>query len=183
MNTACSTPMTKTPLVSNRRKFIASSLQVGAGTLLAGATVEPAAIPAPSASSGSQASAEKRGPAPSLALVDFPSIPARVFIEHEKDFIFEADKAGARFSSNKAVVEFERDAGSGAAIRVACPNGPLSRVIARWETRSRKTRSISGMRGSAVMAICSGASCSPNASCPGILPRTMRQPGGRSCWE
>jgi len=57
-----------------------------------------------------------------------------VFIEHEKDVILPADKAGARFSSSKAVVQFD-ETPNGAAIRVACPSGPLSRVIARWPVR------------------------------------------------
>lgn len=126
--------MSEPPLHSNRRTFIANSIQIGAGSLLAGAAVEHGAVTDESASSAVQASSAKSGSTRSQALVDFPTLPARVFIEQESGFIPADHSAGTRYSSNKAVVQFE-EMPDGQAIRVACPNGPLSRVMARWEAR------------------------------------------------
>ena len=121
-------------LLSSRRTFIANSFQIGAGSLLAGAVVEQVALADPTASSAIQAPPAKSGSAQLQALVDYPRLPTRVFIEHDNGVIVAANRAGARYSSDKAVVQFE-EMPEGAAIRVACPNGPLSRVIARWEAR------------------------------------------------
>lgn len=126
--------MSEIPLVSNRRKFITNSLQAGAGSVLGAAAVERAGVAEPTASSALQSSAAQPGSARSQALSNFPSLPARVFIEHESGAMAVARRAGVRYSSEKAVVQFE-EMPDGAAIRVACPSGPLSRVIARWEAR------------------------------------------------
>jgi len=123
--------MSKTPLLSNRRRFIGNSLQVGAGAVLAGAVVGPAAGAARTAASARQAPSTNSGSARSQPLADFPAQPARVFIEHEKGVFVAAERAGARFSSSKAAVQFE-EMPDGTAVRVACPSGLLSRVIARW---------------------------------------------------
>ena len=126
--------MTETPLLSDRRTFIAKSLQLGAGSLLAGAAVEPLAVADPSASSALQASSAQSEAARPPTLVEFSTLPARAFIEHENGIIVPANRSGSRFSSAKAIVQFA-EVPDGAAIRVACPSGPLSRVIARWEAR------------------------------------------------
>lgn len=119
--------------LSSRRTFITDSLQIGAGALLAGAAVEQVAVADQTASSTLQAPSDKSPSARLHALVDFAPLPTRVFVEHDNGMV-EANRAGARFSSVKALVEFE-EVQEGAAIRVACPNGPLSRVVARWEVR------------------------------------------------
>jgi hypothetical protein len=119
--------------LSSRRTFITDSLQIGVGALLAGAAVEQVAVADQTASSTFQAPSDKSASARLHALVDFPPLPTRVFVEHDNGMV-EANRVGARFSSVKALVEFE-EAQEGAAIRVACPNGPLSRVVARWEVR------------------------------------------------
>ena len=66
--------------------------------------------------------------------MDLPRLPSQVFIQHDSGTFVTASRNGARFSSEKAVVQFEEMAG-GMAIRVACPSGPLSRVMARWDVR------------------------------------------------
>ena len=175
--------MSETPRHSNRRAFIANSIQIGAGALLAGAAVEHVAAADQPASLTVQASSAKSGSTQSQALVDFPTLPARVFIEHESGFIPADHRAGARFSSSKAVVQFE-EMPDGAAIRVASPHGPLSRVIARWERtlpagHAFSRRCLGAQLWRSAMAL----SFSPSGSCRGILPRIMRQPVGPSCWE
>jgi hypothetical protein len=93
---------------SDRRKFIANSLQMGVAALLAGDAVESVAVAAPQVSSASQVSSARAPSTRSGGLVNFPTVPARVFIEHENGLMLAADRAGARFTSNKAVVQFER---------------------------------------------------------------------------
>jgi alpha-galactosidase len=126
--------MSETPLFSNRRTFIANSLQIGTGALMGATAVERVALADQPAASAIQAVSAKADHVPSPALVNFQKFPARVFIEHENSFILAAKSAGGRFSSNKAVVQFD-EMPEGAAIRVACPHGPLSRVIARWNAQ------------------------------------------------
>ncbi|HEY3705799.1 MAG TPA: hypothetical protein VGL22_12095 [Terracidiphilus sp.] len=123
--------MSKRPLIPNRRTFIANSLQIGAGSLLAGAAVEREAL---AGQSNYSAPSSKLPHAQAQLLVDHPRLPARVFIEHESGVILAANREGSEFSSSKAVVRFE-EIPDGVAIRVACPGAPLSRVIARWEMR------------------------------------------------
>jgi alpha-galactosidase len=101
---------------------------------LAGAAVENVALADQRASSAIQDPSTPPRSSLSQALVDFSRLPARVFIEHENGSMVAADRIGARFSSNKAVVQFD-EMPNGAAIRVTCPNGPLSRVVVRWEAR------------------------------------------------
>jgi alpha-galactosidase len=121
-------------LLSSRRSFIAGSLQIGAGALLAGAAGERAAGAGQTASSTIQAPSAVPASARPHALIDFPRLPTRVFIEHDNGAMVAAHRDGARFSSDKALVQFEEKP-EGVAIRAECPNGPLSRVIARWEAR------------------------------------------------
>jgi len=125
--------MTET-LLPDRRKFIAKSLQLGAGSLFAAAAVAPHAVADQTGSSAVQASSAQSEAGRSQTLVDFSTLSARVFIEHENGVILAANRSGSRFSSAKAFVQLEA-VPNGAAIRVECPSGPLSRVIARWETR------------------------------------------------
>ncbi len=120
--------------VASRRAFLAGSLQVGIGALLSDAAIEHAARAEGAASIASRAAPAKSLLAPPHALVDFPAMPARVFIEDESGALVAMNRTGARFTSDRAEVRFEEMPG-GTAIRVACPNGPLSRVIVRWETR------------------------------------------------
>jgi len=113
--------MTNKLAAPDRRKFITRTLQVGAGSMLAGAGVKPVA-----------AAAEAARPA-SERLVDFPTSPSHVLIQHESGAYLPTDRTGGRFTSGKAEVWFEEKS-DGTAIHVACPNAPLSRVIVRWET-------------------------------------------------
>lgn len=124
--------MSKTPFSSIRRAFICDSLQVGAGALLASSAVAHAALAAEPTSSPVQVRSAQPDLAQPQPLLELPAIPARVFIEHEGGSIVPATQTGARFSSGNAVVHFEQTP-QGASIRVACPSGPLSRVIVRWK--------------------------------------------------
>jgi hypothetical protein len=89
---------------SNRRAFIANSLQVGAGALLGGAAVESVAAAVPGESSSTQPSSAKSRPAWPQVLIDLPARPSRVFVEHDHSEIVAANRAGARFSTEKAVI-------------------------------------------------------------------------------
>jgi alpha-galactosidase len=124
--------MNERPFQSNRRTFIAASLQVGAGSLVASAAGGRAAHPEKAVPPVREAG--QSGSLRSAALIGFSPLPKRVFIEHEEGSIVEATRSGTRFSSDKAVAEFE-EIPEGISIRAACPDAPLSRVIARWEAR------------------------------------------------
>jgi alpha-galactosidase len=119
------------PHSSSRRAFLAGSLQVGAGALLANSAGERIVHAEEAATEVRQASSVKSKP---QALVDLPKLPARVFIEHESNMVVAASRTGLQFSSDRGVVQFDETTDE-VAIRVTCPNGPLSRVIARWDVR------------------------------------------------
>jgi len=114
--------MTNKLATPDRRQFIARTLQVSAGSMLAGAGLKPVAASA----EPPRLTAER--------LVSLPESPTRVLIQHESGAYLATERTGGRFTSGKAEVWFEERA-DGTAVHVACPNAPLSRVIVRWETR------------------------------------------------
>jgi alpha-galactosidase len=106
---------------SSRRAFLGKTLKLGAGSLLAGS-----ALPA----SGSDKTTDAGKNFHPLATL--PELPARVLIEHENNHLLAAERQGSRFTSDRAVVNLVHTP-AGQEIRVACPAGPLSRVVLRWE--------------------------------------------------
>jgi alpha-galactosidase len=110
-----------------RRAFLGQALTLGAGSLLLGSALRgqtsatsPAAMPAAVTTRMSMIAA-------------LPELPARVFIEHDGSRLESTERRGARFVSAQAAVTLA-SATDGVAVRVACPKGPLSRVVLRWET-------------------------------------------------
>ncbi len=65
--------------------------------------------------------------------VELPELPVRVLIDHDGQGLRAAERAGTRFTSDRAVVTLARTP-AGVDVRVACPAGPLARVVLRWAT-------------------------------------------------
>ena len=107
----------------SRRDFIGNTLKLGAGSLLLGAAV-------PENAGAKETGSKLKTDFPAPANVSEP--PARVFVQHTDERLRPAARQGSRFTSDQAEVNFVLDA-SGLAVRVACPGGPLSRVVLRWE--------------------------------------------------
>lgn len=59
-----------------------------------------------------------------------PDLPTNVWIQHDDARLVGTQREDNRFSSPQATVTFD-----GARIKIACPSGPLSRVVVRWKTR------------------------------------------------
>ena len=107
---------------SSRRAFLGSALKLGAGSLLLSA-----ALP------GCTTTGTAKKSAPAHPLAQLPEIPTRVLVDHEGSRLMAASRQGARFTTDRAVVNFVSTA-EGTAVRVTCPAGPLSRIVLRWET-------------------------------------------------
>jgi alpha-galactosidase len=106
---------------STRRAFLGDALKLGAGSLLVGATLPSrAAGAAPTETAGSS------------MIVELPELPARVFIDSDGTHFVPAERTGRRFTSDRAAVTLSATP-AGVAVRVACPAGPLTRVVLRWE--------------------------------------------------
>ena len=105
-----------------RREFIDRAAKLGAGTLLIGS-----ALPARASSAVAGAMAG------SPMIAELPPLPARVFVEQGDARLVSAARQNARFTSDRVAVSIVA-APSGAEVRVACPAGPLSRVVLRWDT-------------------------------------------------
>jgi alpha-galactosidase len=121
--------MNDVPQNPGRRAFLGDALKIGAGSLLLGSTVQ----------GGTTAS----GPAQAGAAVQIPDFPSRVFVDHDGGGLQPAQRNGARFTTTFGVVELV-GAPSGFQIRVACPAGPLNRVVLRWEIQIPAGTSILG---------------------------------------
>ncbi len=106
--------MSNEPGPSTRRAFLSHKLQLGAGSLLIGSALR------------ADAADENISP-----LITLPELPTRVLIE-EAGRLKTADRQGSRFTSSGATVTVNAST-AGHDIRVACPGGPLSRIVLRWE--------------------------------------------------
>ncbi len=102
--------MSNEPGASSRRAFLSDKLKLGAGSLLIGSALR----------------ADVNSP-----LIALPDLPARVLVNEGSGLII-ADRRGSRFSSRGTAVTVSAST-AGHDIRVACPGGPLSRVVLRWE--------------------------------------------------
>jgi len=105
-----------------RRAFLGNALKLGAGSLLLGAT-----LPGPAA--------DQARPLPHFWSFPtrLPELPTRVLVAHEGTDLQTATRSGARFTTDRGVVDLVATA-LGQEVRVACPQVPLSRVVLRWET-------------------------------------------------
>ena len=110
-----------------RRAFLGQALTLGAGSLLLGSALRGQT----SATSLAATPAAVTTRMPMIAAL--PELPARVFIEHDGAHLESTERRGSRFVSAQAAVTLA-SAADGVAVRVACPKGPLSRVVLRWET-------------------------------------------------
>ena len=118
--------MTDPTIHSSRRDFLGHALKVGAGSVLIGASAGESA--ASEAASGISGAAKNIA-----ALGELPDLPARVFVEDKNSRLAPMDRQGSRFTSGQVVVNLATTS-AGQEIRVACPTGPLSRIVLRWET-------------------------------------------------
>jgi len=105
-----------------RRAFIGNALKLGAGSIVAGASL-PGDVFAGASVPFSRA--------PALAVL--PEHPARVFVAQNGDRLDTAIGQGSRFASGQVLVSVVATS-AGQEVRVTCPSGPLSRVVLRWET-------------------------------------------------
>ena len=117
--------MPDSPFHPSRRAFLGSALTLGAGSLLVGSTLRGEAAGAPGAA------ARKLANAPLPAAL--PGLPARVFVDHDGSRLVPASRQGTRYTTGRAAVNLVAGA-AGVAIGVTCPQGPLARVLLRWET-------------------------------------------------
>ena len=107
---------------SSRRAFLGSALKLGAGSLLLSA-----ALP------GCTTTGAAKKSALSHSLAQLPELPTRVLVDHEGSRLMAAGRQGARFTTDRAAVNFVSTA-EGTSVRVTCPAGPLARIVLRWET-------------------------------------------------
>jgi hypothetical protein len=108
--------MTDSEKNPGRRAFFGNALKLSAGSLLLGSSL-------PVAAGGGKTSSP---------LAALPKLPNCVLIEHKDNQLKTTERQGSRFSSDRAVVTLA-DSAASQEVRVACPNGPLSRVVLRWE--------------------------------------------------
>ena len=113
-------------LNSSRRAFLGSALILGAGSILAGPSLRESA--AAEATNGI-AGAVKSVSVPT----ELPEFPTRVFVEHDDSRLKSTDRQGSRFTCDRVIVNLVTTS-AGQNVRVACPTGPLTRVVLRWET-------------------------------------------------
>lgn len=106
---------------STRRAFLGSAVKLGAGSVLLGSTLPGCTTPE---------AAKKTAPA--AALTQRLELPARVFVSHDGSRLATADCQGARFTTDRAAVNFVSTT-EGVVVQVTCPTGPLARVVLRWE--------------------------------------------------
>ncbi len=107
----------------SRREFLGNALKFGAGSLLIGAV--------PPARAGEDVPSVPSGETPPW-LANLADLPAQVFVQHQDETPFKAEKLGMRFASSKAEIHLSPEEG-GTTVRVSCAKGSLSRIILRWE--------------------------------------------------
>ena len=115
--------MSLLPQDPQRRAFLGDALKLGAGSLLIGAAMNPAARAADLPISGAA-----RGPVPDSRL---PELPERVLVDHDGSGLGSAQRQGTRFTTAQGAVELV-EGPAGLAVRVTCPTGLLNRVVLRW---------------------------------------------------
>lgn len=109
-------------LISDRRKFLQNSIQVGAGSvLLAHASETKASAEAPRPQHGASAS-----------LLNLSELPARVYVQDEHGSLTQATRSGSSFSTNNTRIRCT-PATDGTSVSVSCPRGPLMRILVRWD--------------------------------------------------
>jgi len=115
-------PMPDSLTNPGRRAFLGNALKLGAGSLVLAATLPGAA-------------ADQTRPKPHFSTFPaaLPELPARVLVAHTGTDLQTATRSGTRFTTDRAVVSLVSTP-QGQDVRVSCPNGPLSRVVLRWET-------------------------------------------------
>ncbi len=118
--------MSSLPQDPRRRAFLDDVFKLGAGSLLLGSSLPPNAR-----AEDAGRPALVRGPRSGM-VTQLPTLPTRVFIDHEGSSLVAAQRQGARFTTPTGVVELV-DASDGLQVRVACPTGWLARVVLRWE--------------------------------------------------
>jgi len=123
--------MTNKPASPDRRSFLAKTLQVGVGSVLAGAGLQAVAAGEPPAGERERQAGARVA---SGRLVSLPEMPTLILVQNEAGTYVKAERAGGRYASGKAEVWLE-EGSDGMAVHVACPKGALSRVVLRWETR------------------------------------------------
>ena len=114
--------MPDSPNHPSRRAFLANALKLGAGSLVLAATL-------PGTAADQARAIAHSSPLPTT----LPELPTRVLVAHSGTDLQTATRSGARFITDRAVVSLVTTP-LGQDVRVTCPNGPLSRVVLRWET-------------------------------------------------
>jgi alpha-galactosidase len=105
-----------------RRAFLRNAAKIGAGSLLLGSSFRNRAAEGGSAAAGR-----------SLPLAPALELPSRVFIAAEGTNFVAASRQGSRFTSDRIAVSLAATS-AGQEVGVTCPDGPLARVVLRWET-------------------------------------------------
>jgi alpha-galactosidase len=103
----------------SRRAFLRRGIVLGAGATAAVSLGAGPPAPSPGVSAGG----------PSLP-ARLPDSPSGVFVQHAGAELAAAARQGNRFTTPQAAVSVD-----GSMVRVACPGGPLSRVVLRWALR------------------------------------------------
>lgn len=117
--------MSQYPSDPGRRAFLGQALVLGAGAL----TMRPA-LRAETETKVPSGQARQSAGLPTA----LPEFPARVFLQAGDAQLLAASRVGQRFTTATTAVSLARDPAGALAVRVACPRGPLSRVVLRWET-------------------------------------------------
>jgi alpha-galactosidase len=117
---------------SSRREFVSTALKLGAGSVLAGSAL---AARTKTKADGLETGNPSRGSvsAPQALGRSLAGEPTRVLIDNDGAGLVTADRANNRFSVKQTAVHFIPSP-AGVAVRVACADGPLMRVVVRWET-------------------------------------------------
>jgi alpha-galactosidase len=110
----------------SRRTFLGNALKFGTGAIMVGPSLrESAAAETASEITGKNKSA--------VTPTELPDLPTRVFVEQNGSRLVSMDRQSSRFTSDQVVVNLVTTS-AGQDVRVSCPNGPLTRIVLRWET-------------------------------------------------
>jgi alpha-galactosidase len=107
-----------------RRGFLKEGLLAGTGAFVLGATGTAAPL------TGAAGSRHGRS-APVLAS-ELPVVPSRILVDHDGAGLSSTQRQGTRFTTDTVAVEL-LPARGGQVVQVSCPQGPLNRILLRWD--------------------------------------------------
>jgi alpha-galactosidase len=120
--------MSDGPINRSRRAFLGDAVRLGLGSIVLNAAQKSMASP-------SLTPAPDRASAPIAPLsADLRRLPDSAFIDHDGAGLMSAARAGSTFSSDQCEARLVVTE-VGLKVRVACPAGPIARVVLRWEAK------------------------------------------------